>query len=111
MPGADNLRASVPLVEALKKQDENNKLVAAICASPVRVLESAGLVKSRRATAHPGFSSGLPNQEAVNERVVVDGNLITSRGPGTSFEFALELVSQLFGVKKAKEVAEPMVLA
>lgn len=46
----------------------------------------------------------------VEARVVVDGLLTTSRGPGTSFEFALALVEQLFGRAKAQEVAAPMVL-
>ena len=48
---------------------------------------------------------------AAEQRVVVDGNLITSRGPGTALEFALAIVEQLYGSAKAKEVAEPMVVA
>ncbi len=46
----------------------------------------------------------------VSSRVVVDGNLITSRGPGTAFEFALTLVEKLYGREKADEVAGPMVM-
>ena len=46
---------------------------------------------------------------AAEKRVVVDGNLITSRGPGTAIEFALQLVKQLYGEQKAKDVAGPMV--
>ncbi len=49
-------------------------------------------------------------RSAVEQRVVVDGLLTTSRGPGTAFEFALKLVEQLFGEEKAKAVAGPMVM-
>lgn len=55
-------------------------------------------------TAHPAFSGKLANQAAVSQRVVVDGPLTTSRGPGTAFEFALALVKQLYGDAKAQEV-------
>jgi 4-methyl-5(b-hydroxyethyl)-thiazole monophosphate biosynthesis len=51
-----------------------------------------------------------PHRSAVAQRVVVDGPLTTSRGPGTSFEFALELVKQLYGADKAAAVAAPMVM-
>ena len=47
---------------------------------------------------------------ASEERVVVDGQCITSRGPGTAFEFALELVERLLGAAKRDEVAAPMVM-
>ena len=47
---------------------------------------------------------------AAEQRVVVDGKLITSRGPGTALEFALAIVEQLYGSAKAKEVAGPMVV-
>lgn len=68
------------------------------------------MLKGKRATAHPAFSDRLANQAAVAQRVVVDGMLVTSRGPGTAFEFALALVAQLYGEGKAREVAAPMVM-
>ena len=57
-----------------------------------------------------GFDNLLPCSNAET-RVVVDGKIITSRGPGTSLEFALSLVHQLFGKEKADEVAGPMVVS
>ena len=51
-----------------------------------------------------------PCHSVVDKRVVVDGKLITSRGPGTSFEYALALVKQLYGEDKMHEVAKPMVM-
>lgn len=61
--------------------------------------------RRRRHTTAPS----APRSE-VSSRVVVDGLLTTSRGPGTAFEFALSLVKQLYGPQKAAEVAGPMVL-
>lgn len=109
-PGAEALKRSTELTELLKQQASADKLHAAICASPAVVLESQGLLKGRKATAHPAFVDKLSDQSAAEQRVVVDGKLVTSRGPGTAIEFALELVRQLYGEEKQKEVAKPMVL-
>jgi 4-methyl-5(b-hydroxyethyl)-thiazole monophosphate biosynthesis len=73
-------------------------------------MDLQGLLDGKSATAHPAFSDKLSNQAAVGQRVVVDGALTTSRGPGTAFEFALSLVKQLFGEEKMREVAGPMVM-
>lgn len=108
MPGAEHLRDCKELAAMLKKQAQENRLFAAICASPAVVLLKHGLLGQRRATCHPNFAEKLPNAEAVESRVVVDGNLVTSRGPGTALEFALKLVEVLFGREKAQQTAEPM---
>uniref|UniRef100_A0A7S0YN02 DJ-1/PfpI domain-containing protein n=1 Tax=Polytomella parva TaxID=51329 RepID=A0A7S0YN02_9CHLO len=108
--GSEQLRDSVPLDGMLKKQLDSGRLLGAICAAPYTVLETKGLLKGRKATAYPGISSQLENQSAVNSRVVLDDNLVTSRGPGTAFEFSLALVSHLFGEKKASQVAEALIL-
>ncbi|NIM17226.1 MAG: DJ-1 family protein [Candidatus Aminicenantes bacterium] len=110
MPGAEHLRDSVELVRMLKRQREEGRLYAAICASPAVVFQPHGLLEQRRATCHPGRIEALENKEAADSRVVVDGNCITSRGPGTAMEFALKLVELLFGPQKEKEVAGPLVL-
>lgn len=110
MPGAERLRDSAPLEALLRAQAGAGRLHAAICATPVVFLQPAGLLAGRAATAHPAFSDKLPDQGPVPRRVVVDGPLTTSRGPGTAFEFALELVRQLYGADKAREVAGPMVM-
>jgi 4-methyl-5(b-hydroxyethyl)-thiazole monophosphate biosynthesis len=104
MPGAERLRDSKPLADLMRAQAAAGKLHAAICATPVVFLQPAGLLAGRVATAHPAFSDKLPDQGPVPRRVVVDGPLTTSRGPGTAFEFALELVKQLYGEDKAREV-------
>lgn len=88
----------------------DDKLLAAMCASPAVVLESQGFLKGKKATAHPAFVSKLSDQTKIEQRVVTDGKIMTSRGPGTAFEFALAMVAALYGPEKAKEVAGPMVL-
>ncbi len=108
MPGAENLRDSKELVEILKRQQQEEKLCAAICASPAVVLNHHGLLKKRKATAYPGFAEQFENTEAIDSRVVVDGNCITSRAPGTAMEFALKLVEILYGEQKARDVAQSM---
>ncbi len=107
MPGAENLRDSPELTSLLKKQKEEQRYHAAICAAPAVVFQSHGLI-SGKATCHPNFTEQLSNQEEVNSRVVVDGMCITSRGPGTALEFALKLVEILYDQEKMEEVAAPM---
>ncbi|PSC68327.1 dihydroxyacetone kinase [Micractinium conductrix] len=111
MPGAERLRDCAALTELVAKQKAAGKLHAAICATPGVAFEPQGILAGKRATSHPAFSGKLSNQEAVEQRVVVDGTLVTSRGPGTAFEFALALVKELYGEEKMREVAGPMVMA
>ncbi|RWR96348.1 Chaperone YajL [Cinnamomum micranthum f. kanehirae] len=85
--GAQAFSSSEKLVDLLKKQRESEKPYGAICASPALVLEPHGLLKGKKATAFPAMCSKLSDQSEVENRVLVDGNLITSRGPGTSMEF------------------------
>lgn len=108
MPGAVHLRDSAVLTALLQAQAAAGRLYAAICAAPVVVLQHHGLLEGRRATCHPGFERDLRHPEAVAERVVVDGNCVTSRGPGTAIEFALQLVALLYGMEKAREVGTAM---
>ena len=110
IPGAEHLRDSVHLVSILKRQREKEGLYGAICASPAVVLEHHGLLAGRRATCHPGFVDQLTTKARIESRVVVDGNCLTSRGPGTAVEFALALVERLYGMVKREEVADPMVI-
>lgn len=85
----------------------NGKWVAAICAGPL-VLQAAGVLKGRRVTCHPGVAGALTQTSRLNDRVVVDGRLITSQAPGTAFEFALALVRAVDGARKADELSKAM---
>jgi 4-methyl-5(b-hydroxyethyl)-thiazole monophosphate biosynthesis len=108
MPGAEHLRDCKPLIEMLKKQKQEGRLFAAICASPAVALAVHGLLDGRKATGYPSMMDKLPCKEAG--RVVVDGNCITSQGPGTAIEFALELVRLLRGETIAGQVAAAMLV-
>lgn len=110
MPGAQRLSDADAVVRLLQGQRRKERLYGAICAAPAVVLEPHGLLEDRRATCHPSFSDRLSDQSAIASRVVVDGNVVTSQGPGTAIEFALKLVELLFGKEKAEEVAEPLMV-
>ncbi|PKA46041.1 Protein DJ-1 like B [Apostasia shenzhenica] len=109
LPGAQAFSNSKKLVDLLKNQAAANRPYGAICASPAVVLETHGLLKGKKATAFPALSNKLSDPSECENRVVVDGNLITSRGPGTSMEFALAIVEKLFGRGKSLELSKTMV--
>lgn len=111
MPGAERLAASDVLTGLLREQVASGRLVGAICAAPAVVLLPLGLLDGREATCHPAFFSRLDPKRALAARVVHDGMLVTSRGPGTAIEFALKLVELVCGAAKVREVAEPMLVA
>lgn len=108
--GARKLRSSTHLEKILKRQAGQGRMYAAICASPAIVLKHHGLLDGHKATCHPEFVGELENKKHVEERVVVDRNVVTSRGPGTAVEFALKLVELLEGKEKADSIAEAMVV-
>ncbi len=103
-PGVSALRADGRAARWARALVDAGRPVAAICAAPT-VLADAGLLSAgRRFTAHFSVQGELP-QAMANERVVVDGLLITARGAGTAVEFGLALVRRLFGEAKAVEIA------
>ncbi|KAG7031064.1 Protein DJ-1-like B [Cucurbita argyrosperma subsp. argyrosperma] len=107
--GAEAFAKSEKLINLLKNQRESNKPYGAICASPALVLEPHGLLKDKKATAFPALCDKLSDKSEIENRVVVDGNLITSRGPGTTMEFSLAIVEKLFGRDTAVQLGKPLV--
>ena len=109
MPGTTNLLAYEPLMALVKEYNENKKNIAAICAAPT-ILGKIGLLEGKKATCYPGMEADLIGAEAKTDSVVVDGNIITSRGMGTALDFSLELLSIMTGSKEeAKSMAEKVV--
>lgn len=108
MPGADNLRDSEILIQMLQQQAESGRFYAAICASPAVVLLHHNLLKGKNATCYPSMLNNLP--DAVDEKVVVDGNCITSQGPGTAIAFSLKLIELLYSKETSDEVARAMLV-
>jgi 4-methyl-5(b-hydroxyethyl)-thiazole monophosphate biosynthesis len=102
-PGVDNLAADPHLRRLLDQFRQRGALIAAICAAPL-LLSEAGLLQGRRATAHPSVRDRLRAGAIAEERVVVDGTLVTSQAAGTAMEFAFRLVEILCGPDKVREV-------
>jgi len=111
IPGAEHLRDSSPLIQLLRRHQADGRWYGAICAAPAVVLSHHGLLGGRQATGHPSFTEQLTDGKPVAARVVVDGNCVTSQGPGTALEFALTLVALLYDDATAKDVAAPMIVA
>jgi len=103
-PGIKAVRADGRAAKLAQRYTEAGKPVAAICAAPT-VLNDAGLLAAKRFTSHAGVLSELP-ESLLGERVVEDGNLITSRGAATAVDFGLALVRRLCGEAAAAAVAK-----
>jgi 4-methyl-5(b-hydroxyethyl)-thiazole monophosphate biosynthesis len=110
LPGADHLDDDLRIHRLLQQMAEQDKFTAAICAAP-KVLLHAGLLDNRKATAYPGVidSEMRPDALLLDQPVVSDGRVVTSRGPGTAMDFALCLIEQLAGADKRQEVEAPLV--
>lgn len=110
--GAKALANSKEVGELLKQQESNGGYIAAICAAPT-ALRAHQIGFGKSLTSYPSVKECLVEGGKYiykEDRVVVDGKLITSRGPGTAFDFALNIVEQLQGKEKAAEVAKAMLL-
>ena len=107
MPGADHLKHDARLVAMLRRQAAAGRWNAAICAAP-GVLAHAGLLDGAVATSYPGFltDASARGLRLSAEPVVVDGRVVTSRGPGTAIDFALALIGLLEGPDAARTVGD-----
>lgn len=103
LEGTRRLGENEKVLELLRHTHQIGKALAAICAAPA-VLVKAGVVSNRRVTCHPGAIEHMIGVKFQTHRVVVDGNITTSRAAGTTFEFAFQLVELLCGKQKVKEV-------
>jgi protein deglycase len=109
--GADNIAASPQAVFLIKRHFGAGKLVAAICAAPAVVLHGAcGILQGRRFTCFPGLESKVSGALFSEDRVVVDGRLVTSRSAGSAGEFAFAVVRELLGAETARDLAEKVLL-
>jgi protein deglycase len=108
-PGADNLNKDVRVKDLIQGFSRRGKMTGAICAAPI-VLASAGVLEGRQATAFPTYKNKLGNAVYVEKPVVIDGTIITSRGPGTALAFGLTLVEKLAGVERAVTIRDAMLV-
>ncbi|XP_046980156.1 Parkinson disease protein 7 homolog [Schistocerca americana] len=113
IPGAKNLAASSEVGSLLREQERAGRFVCAICAAPT-VLKAHGVGYGKNITSFPPLKDAMVEGDKYNykeDKVVVDGKLITSRGPGTAFDFALRIVEEMVDKEAALTVAKAMLLA
>lgn len=108
MPGTLNLGANETVNAVIKKFAEEGKLVAAICAAP-SVLGAAGILEGRHATCHPGFEEKLIGATCLEDAVVIDGHIVTSRGMGTAIDFGLAIVWLMLDDEAVEKVKKAIV--
>ena len=101
--GTENMMGDERVRRIIEHHDEKGKKIAAICAAPT-ILADMGVTKGKNITSHPSVKDEFKEENYSEDRVVVDGNIITSRGPGTALEFGLKLVEILVSKEKAEEV-------
>lgn len=103
-PGFKNLAASNLVKSLTIEANQSGKLVSAICAAPT-VLGGFGLLKGKKCCCYPGMEDGLIGATPVEDKVCVDGNIITSRGVGTAIDFALKIVEYFKGKEESHKLA------
>ncbi len=109
--GSERLADSPEIGRLLRDQETRGRPIAAICAAP-QVLVAHGVAVGKQLTSHPSVADKVSNHGIYREEpVVVDGDVVTSRGPGTAFEFALTLAERLVGKERADSLRGPMMLA
>jgi 4-methyl-5(b-hydroxyethyl)-thiazole monophosphate biosynthesis len=105
-PGWKNLSMSKRIMDAVQAYHGSKKTLAAICAAPC-ILAKAGVLGDKRATIYPGMERELPKPRS--EKVIADGHIITSQGPGTAVDFALKIVELSVGKEKSSRVKRDIV--
>ena len=97
-PDATNLEKDARVLELLRTMAAAGRYTAAICAAP-KVLAVAGVLDGKRATGYPGALDpvAFPTVRLESQAMVRDGQVLTSRGPGTAMDFALALIEVLAG--------------
>lgn len=93
-PGTTHLEQSTLVKDVLSAQNHAGKWIAAICAAP-RILDGIGFLDGKQATSYPGTRPKMERCDYLETDVVIDGHIITSRGPGTAMAFAYTILSVL----------------
>ena len=107
LPGTYNLKDNDQVVKMLNDHNKAGKYIAAICAAP-SILGKYGFLENKKATCYPSFEEELGGAIYSSDRVVTDGNIITSRGAGTAHDFAFKFVELLKGESEANKIRSSM---
>lgn len=105
MPGTVKLMEHDGLDKLLREFNSKGKALAAICAAP-GVLGTKGILEGKNATCYPGHEDKLIGAHIINNPVVADGNITTSKSMGTAIDFSLFLIKSIRGEAEAQKVAE-----
>ncbi|XP_014295172.1 protein dj-1beta [Microplitis demolitor] len=106
--GSKALASSKEVGELLKKQENEGRVIAAICAAPT-ALKAHGIAQGKQITSYPSMKDQLTDYYKYSEDIVVtDGNIITSRGPATAYAFGLAIVEKVLNKEAAVPVAKGM---
>ena len=110
LPGADHLRDDPNVQQLIRSQHSAGKKIAAICAAP-KALASAGILSGKTITCYPGALAQTDSSDFTisSSAVEIDGNIVTSRGPGTAMDFALTLIEQMGGKDLRDKVSDQLV--
>lgn len=109
MPGSTNLKNDSTLTKLIFENFHRGKLIAAICAAPI-VLAKANILQDIQATCYPSFENQLTGAIISDEKVIIDKNVITSKGPGTAINFGFELIKYISDDLNAKSVINGMLV-
>ncbi len=111
-PGAQNLYANADVRNKLTAHYRKNGRIASICAGPAVVLAPLGILKNKKATCYPGLGDAINANggEYVKQTVVIQPQLITSEGPGTTLPFAIEIIRATKGDQTAQSIASAMLV-
>ncbi len=109
--GAENISSDEASMALIRRHLYDGALVAAICAAPAVVLGRHSLLSDRRFTCYPGLEETVEVGTHSEDRVVIDGNLITSRGAGTAAEFSFAIIEYLLDVETAESVRSQILYA
>ncbi len=107
MPGAANLRDSSEVLDIVRKINARGGIVSAICAAPI-ALKAAGVIEGKTVTSHPSVKNDLKGCVHTGELAETDGNIVTGKGPGATFEFAVKLASALGKKPEAETLMDVM---
>ncbi|MEA4831798.1 MAG: DJ-1 family glyoxalase III [Oscillospiraceae bacterium] len=105
--GVENLKKCAALSALLTEADKKGVMLAAICAAPT-VLSDLGILRDKSATCYPSMTGELECADIRGEAVVIDKNIITSRGAGTAADFGFVITAEISGDKKAEDIRRAM---
>jgi len=106
--GVKNFIESVPLASIVKSFYDSNKIIIAICAAPT-FLEKLGIIKGKNITLYPDMVKDISSAKCVDEKVVIDGKIITSKGFGTAIDLGLKLVEKFISLEKSLDLKKKIV--